>query len=132
MRPISVTLPNANPGQTGPAPITLNPPIRLDEWADAQVGVQVVVIGTATFTVQTSFDEGPDSLVNPIPVANMAWDSSLVPTAAVGGAAGLSFALGGALGAGPSTAPLWIRILLLSGSTGSVRMNVVQANVVTA
>jgi hypothetical protein len=120
MRPISVTV--------GPGPGTSNP-IRLDEWADAGVGVQVVVIGTVTsFTVQTSMDEGPDSLVNPIPLANMAWDTGLVPAGAVTGGTSISFGLGAA---GIAVVPLWIRIVLTTG-TGSVRMNVVQPDSVSA
>ena len=120
MRPITATLPNANPGQPGPAPITSNS-IRLDEYADAPLGVQVAVTGAVNFTVQHCFDEGPDSLVNPISVASMFWDTSLLPAAAIGGTAGTSFSL--------TTAPLWIRILLNSG-TGSVRMVAAQYNVV--
>jgi hypothetical protein len=110
MRPISVTV---GPGTT---PLT-SAPIRLDEWADAQLGVQVAPIGTANFTVQTSFDEGPDSLVNPIPVGSMVWDSTLLPAGAVAGSAAISFTL--------LASPLWIRLVLNSG-TGSARMNVVQ------
>lgn len=98
-----------------------SPPIRLDEWADAPLGVQVVVSGTVNFTVQHSFDEGPDSLTNPIPLASMFWDTSLVPAGAINGTAGLTFSLG--------TAPLWMRLLLNSGA-GSARMVVAQYNVV--
>lgn len=117
MRPITVTV---GPGVT---PLT-SAPIRLDEWADAQVGVAVAVIGTANFTVQHSFDEGPDSLTNPIPAGSMFWDTSLVPgTGAVNGTAGITFSL--------ATAPLWMRITLNSGS-GSVRMTVTQYQVVNA
>jgi hypothetical protein len=123
MRPISVTLPNAL--LPGPAPIT-SAPIRLDEFADPPCAVQVVVTGTVTFTVQGCFDEGPDSLVNPIPVASMGWDNGLalqIPTGAVAGTASIAFPL-------PVT-PLWLRIQLNTG-TGSVRMNVVQYNVTNA
>jgi hypothetical protein len=116
MRSITATV---GPGTT---PLT-SPPIRLDEWADAQLGIQVAVTGTANFTIQHSFDEGPDSLVNPIPVASMAWDSSLIPPGGVNGSATSSFSL--------PVAPLWMRMTLNSGS-GSVRMVVTQYNVVGA
>lgn len=117
MRPITTVLgPSAAPG-------TASYPIRLDEWADPPLGVQVAVTGTVDYTVQHSFDEGPDSLVNPLPAANMFWDTSLIPVGAIHGAAGISFSI--------ATAPLWVRILLNSG-TGSVRMVVTQYNVVEA
>jgi hypothetical protein len=116
MRPITTVL---GPGAT---PLT-SPPIRLDEWADPPLGVQVAVTGTANFTVQHSFDEGPDSLVNPIPVNQMFWDTSLIPAGGVAGSTGMSFSM--------ATAPLWMRIVLNSG-TGSVRMVLTQYNVVEA
>jgi hypothetical protein len=116
MRPISLVV---GPGTT---PLT-SVPIRLDEWADPPVGVQVAATGTVNFTVQHSFDEGPDSLVNPIPVGSMMWDTGLIPAGAIAGTAGLTFSI--------ATAPLWIRIVLNSG-TGSVRFVVTQYNVVEA
>lgn len=94
--------------------------IRLDEWADAPLGCQVVVSGTANFTVQHSFDD-PNDLVNPTSFQNMFWDTSLLPPGAVAASQSLSF--------GIPTAPLWMRILLNSG-TGSVRMTCTQYNVV--
>jgi hypothetical protein len=95
-------------------------PIRLDEWAEPQIGVQVAVTGTVNYTVQSSFDEGPDSLTNPIPLASMTWDTSTaIGLPAAAGTATASFGL--------TVAPLWLRIALNSG-TGSVRMNVVQYN----
>jgi hypothetical protein len=117
MRPITTVVgPNAAPGTTSPM-------IRLDEWADPPLGVQVAASGTVNFTVQHSFDEGPDSLVNPIPLTSMFWDTSLIPAGAVDGTAGITFSI--------ATAPLWIRIVVNSG-TGSVRMVVQQYNVVEA
>ena len=91
-----------------------SPMLRMDEWADAQLGIQVGVTGVVSYQVQTSFDEGPDSLVNPVPVASMSWDSSLTPAAS---AAAASFAL--------PVSPLWVRLQLVSG-TGSVRMSLSQ------
>jgi hypothetical protein len=118
MRPITVTL-----GPNAAVPVT-SQMIRLDEWADAPLGVQVAVTGTVSFTVQHSFDEGPDSLVSPIPLASMFWDTSLLPTTGwVNGTVGASCSI--------ATAPIWMRITLNSG-TGSVRMVVSQYNVVEA
>jgi hypothetical protein len=94
--------------------------IRLDEWADAPVGVQVSVAGTANYTVQHSFDD-PNDLINPVPVGSMFWDTGLVPAGAIGAAAGITFAM--------ATAPLWMRLLFNSG-TGSAKMVVTQYNVV--
>jgi hypothetical protein len=111
MRPITVT--------AGPAPGPSNM-IRLDEWADAPVGVQVSLAGAANFTVQHSFDD-PNDLINPVPVAQMFWDTGLVPAAAVGGTAGLTFSM--------ATAPLWMRLLFNSGA-GQAKMVVTQYNVV--
>jgi hypothetical protein len=95
-------------------------PIRLDEWADPPIGVQVSVSGTANFTVQHSLDD-PNDTVSPVPWASMMWDTSLVPALAVGGVTSLSFAV--------PIAPMWMRILLNSG-TGSARMTVSQYNTV--
>jgi hypothetical protein len=102
-----------------------SPLIRLDEWANSQVGGQVVATGTVTYTIQTSFDEGPDSLVNPIPISSMVWDTSTaIGLPAAAGTATASFAL--------TVTPVWIRLVLNATSTGSVRMTVTQYNVVNA
>lgn len=108
----TVTVGNTNSGQSQW--------IRLDEWADAPVGVQVSVQGTVNFTVQHSYDD-PNDLINPVPVANMFWDSGLVPAGAIGGTAGITFSM--------ATAPLWMRLIQGSG-TGSSKMVVTQYNVV--
>ena len=51
MRPITVTAgPSAGPSNM----------VRLDEWADAPVGVQVSLSGSGNFTVQHSFDDPND------------------------------------------------------------------------
>lgn len=114
MRAITATL---GPNAAGQA----SSMIRLDEWADAPLGVQVAVAsGTVNFTVQHSFDD-PNDLINPVPVGSMFWDTSLVPAGAIAGTAGLTFAI--------PTAPLWIRCLMNSG-TGALRMTVTQYNVV--
>jgi hypothetical protein len=111
MRPITVT--------AGPAAGPSNM-VRLDEWADAPVAVQVSIAGTANYTVQHSFDD-PNDLINPVPVGSMFWDTGLVPAGAVGASTGMTFAM--------ATAPLWIRLLFNSGS-GSAKMIITQYNVV--
>ena len=113
MRPITVTVGPAGPG-------TPSKMVRLDEWADAPVGIQVSVQGAANYTVQHSFDD-PNDLINPVPVANMFWDTGLVPAGAVGAATGITFAM--------ATAPLWMRLLLNTGA-GVAKMVVTQYNVV--
>ena len=72
------------------------------------------------FTVQHSFDN-PNNLINPVPLANMFWDTSLIPAAAINGVAPTSFAV--------PTAPLWMRVLMNSG-TGALRLTIAQYNVV--
>jgi hypothetical protein len=115
MRPITVTVgPNA---QSFPA---ISNWIRCDEWTDPPLGVQVAVSGTVNFSIQHSFDEGPDSLVNPIPVSQMFWDNSLIPAGGVASSSGITFSI--------ATAPLWMRLVLNSGN-GSARMVVTQYNV---
>jgi hypothetical protein len=95
--------------------------IRLDEWADAPLGVQVAIAsGAVDYTVQHSFDD-PNDLFNPVPLANMLWDTSFIPAAAVNGVASTTFAI--------PTAPLWMRVLMNSG-TGALRLTVTQYNVV--
>ncbi len=111
MRPITVT--------AGPAAGPSNM-IRLDEWADAPVGVQVSVVGTANFTVQHSFDD-PNDLISPVALGDMFWDSGLCPAGAIGADAGITFAM--------ATAPIWMRLLFNSG-TGTAKMVVTQYNVV--
>lgn len=114
MRAITV---NLGPGAAGQA----SSMIRLDEWADAPLGVQVAIAsGAVDFTVQHSFDD-PNDLINPVPLLNMFWDTSFIPSGGINGVAPLTFAI--------PTAPLWMRILMNSG-TGALRMTVTQYNVV--
>jgi hypothetical protein len=111
MRPLTAT--------SGPG-VSTSRMVRLDEWADAPVGIQVTVSGAATYTVQHSFDD-PNDLVNPVPVGQMFWDTGLVPAGAIGATAGITFSM--------ATAPLWMRLNQTAGS-GSARMVVTQYNVV--
>ena len=113
MRPITTTVgPNAAAASTSPM-------VNLDAWADAPLGVQVVVSGTVNYTVQHSFDD-PDDLISPVPLNQMYWGTDLCPAGAIGSAASITFSI--------ATAPTWMRILLNSG-TGSVRMTLTQYNV---
>ena len=115
MRAITATLgPNAAGGASSRM-------IRLDEWADAPIGVQVAIAsGAVDFTIQHSMDD-PNDLIWPVPLASMFWDTSLLPAGAIAGTAGLTFSI--------ATAPLWMRVLMNSG-TGALRMTVTQYNVV--
>lgn len=110
MRPITVI--------AGPAAGPSNM-IRLDEWADAPVAVQVSLNGAGNYTVQHSFDD-PNDLINPVPVGSMFWDTGLVPAGAIGASTGMTFAM--------ATAPLWMRLLFNSGA-GQAKMVVTQYNV---
>jgi hypothetical protein len=108
-------------GGSAAAPLGGSSWIRCDEWADPPLGVQIAPTGTVNFTVQHCFDEGPDSLVSPLPLNQMFWDTSLIVAGGVGGTSGITFSI--------ATAPLWMRVLMVSG-TGSLRMVVTQYNVV--
>ena len=94
--------------------------VYTDSWADAPLGIQVVVSGTVSYTVQHSFDD-PNDPISPVPLASMYWGTDLVPAGAIGSAAGISFSI--------ATAPVYMRLLLSSG-TGSARMTVSQYNTV--
>jgi hypothetical protein len=113
MRPVTV---NLGPGAATNATSAM---ANLDEWADAPLGVQLVVTA-GTATVQHSMDN-PCDLVNPVPVGSMVWDTSLVPAGAIGATGTISFSI--------ATAPLWMRILAATGPA-TARMTLVQYNVV--
>lgn len=98
-----------------------SPSIALDPWAFPQVAIQCSVTGTVNYTVQQTLDN-PNDPVNPIARTSMQWvdhpDANLVAaTATKQGNYGY--------------APLFMRLVINSGS-GSVRMTVIQANVVSA
>jgi hypothetical protein len=98
-----------------------SPAIALDPWAFPQVAIQCSVIGTVNYTVQQTLDN-PNDPVNPIARASVQWvdhpDINLVgATATRQGNYGY--------------APLYTRLVINSGS-GSVRMTIIQANVVSA
>lgn len=96
-------------------------PIAFDPWAFPQVAIQCGVSGTVNYTVQQTLDN-PNDPVNPIAQASMQWvdhpDTNLVgATATRQGNYGY--------------APLFMRVVINSGS-GTVRLTVIQANVVSA
>jgi hypothetical protein len=62
MRPITVS--TTGVGQSAP--------VRFDDYGDPQVSLQCNVTGAATYTVQQSLDD-PNSPINPVDVASMAW-----------------------------------------------------------
>ncbi len=109
----AITVGNSQSGSTSS--------IALDPWAFPQVAIQCSVTGTVNYTVQQTLDN-PNDPVNPVARVNMQWvdhpDTNLVAaTATKQGNYGY--------------APLYMRVVINSGS-GSVRLTVIQANVVSA
>jgi hypothetical protein len=93
MRPITATVTSASPSAM----------VRLDDYATAVLGGQVVCSGGASFVLQHSFDD-PNDLVSPVPLASMFWDDSLLPPPAQSGSVSVSFQI--------MAAPLWMRLTL--------------------
>ncbi len=91
--------------------------INIDNYATAVLGVQIVCNG-ATYYLQHSFDD-PNDLVNPVPLASMFWDQSLLPPEIQDLAAteSISFQI--------MAAPLWFRLIMTS-NVGSVRATFAQ------
>lgn len=106
MRPITATV---TPGTTQAI-------VRLDNFATAVVGGQIVVSGGAAFSLFHSHDD-PNELVSPVPVGSMSWDNSLLPLAAQGGSASISFQI--------MACPLYFQ-LNLTNATGAVRATFLQ------
>jgi hypothetical protein len=92
--------------------------VRLDEWANTQCSIQIDVVGTVNYSVQSSMDD-PNSATNPVTPSAMVWISSN-DTNVVGATSSLQ--------TNYLFAPTWVRCLLNSGS-GSISMTVAQANV---
>lgn len=93
--------------------------VRLDEWASAQVALQLVVSGTVNYTVQQTLDD-PNSATNSVLPYQMTWFSSSDTNIV---AASANFQSNYAF------APIFTRVVLNSGS-GSVTMQVSQLGVV--
>lgn len=119
----SVTISAASAGAitVGNSQSGSSPAIALDPWAFPQVAIQCSVTGSVNYTVQQTLDN-PNDPVNPVARTSVQWvnhpDTNLV---------GASATKQGNYG----YAPLYMRVVINSGS-GSVRMTVVQANVVSA
>jgi hypothetical protein len=90
--------------------------VRLDNYATAVLGGQVVVSGGAEFALVHSCDD-PCDLVSPVPVANMFWDDSLVPPAIQAGDVSGSFQV--------MACPLYFRLTLTNG-VGAARATFLQ------
>jgi hypothetical protein len=93
--------------------------VNLDLWDGAAIGIQIYPTGGAAYTLDYSFDD-PNDLINPIPLASMFWDTSMVPGRAIDSTSGYTFSM-------PVT-PLWGRIRLLNG-VGAVRATFLQLGV---
>lgn len=109
----AITVGNAQSGSS--------PAIALDPWAFPQVAIQCSVTGTVNYTVQQTLDN-PNDLSSPVARASMVWvdhpDPNLVSaTTTKQGNYGY--------------APLFMRVVINSGS-GTVKLTVIQANVVSA
>lgn len=105
---------NVSVGTNG---VGCSPWARLDEWANAQVGLQCTVTGTANYTVQQTWQD-PNDPVN-VAVNAMAWVNSS-DSAVVGASATKQ--------SNYAYPPTWVRVLLNSGS-GSVSTVISQAGV---
>jgi hypothetical protein len=104
MRPVTATVTSVSPTAM----------VRLDQYHGAALAVQAVVTA-GTFQIQHSFDD-PNDTVNPVPVASMAWDQSLIPATVMGNAS-TTFVI--------HTAPIWAMVTLTSGA-GPIRVTFVQ------
>ena len=82
--------------------------VRMDNFATAVLGGQIVCSGGGAFTLFHSCDD-PNDLVNPVPVGSMTWDNSLLPPAAQSGSASTSFQI--------MASPLWFQLNLTAGTS---------------
>jgi hypothetical protein len=98
--------------------IASTPWVRLDEWANAQVGIQCNVSGTVNYTVQST-DDDPNSNTNPVAPSAVTW----INTNDTNGVNAT-----GAIQTNYVFAPTFVRVLLNSG-TGTVTMTVIQYSV---
>ncbi len=95
------------------------PWVRLDEWSNAQVSIQINVTGSVNYTIQSSMDD-----------PNSAWGTPVLPSAMTWIATNDTNVVGATTSLQTNYAfpPTWVRCLLNSGS-GSCAMTVAQANV---
>lgn len=106
--------------------VAASPWVRLDEWARNEVSIQCNVSGTVNFTVQSSNDD-PNSPTNAVLPSAMTWVNS-PDTSAVNATGTIQTSFGG-YNAYVAIFPLWVRVLLNSGS-GTVTTTVVQSGAV--
>ena len=104
---------SVGPGATTPADSQW---LALDTWAGGQISYQAVVTGTVSYAIQTTNDD-PNSVWNPIPVANVTWDSNIT------GVANQTSSTSGTF----TGVPVYIKVALASGS-GSVALTVTQSS----
>jgi hypothetical protein len=99
--------------------VAATPWVRLDEWSNAQVSIQINVSGTVNYTIQSSMDDPNSNFGTPVLPSAMTWintnDTNVV-------------AASSSLQTNYAFPPTWVRCLLNSG-TGSCTMTVAQANV---
>jgi hypothetical protein len=91
-----------------------SPWLQLDTWAHGSVEIQCDVTGTVNYTVESTNDD-PNSYQNPVPRAQVTWDSAAV---------NLSDKTEEEM-TGLTWAPAYLRVVLNSGS-GSVQLTAVQ------
>lgn len=91
--------------------------MRLDDFAPAQVSVQVDVSGTVNYTVQTTLDD-PNDPISPVAVGSVTWLSSLDSNVVSKAVAASSYF---------AYAPKYARIVLNSG-TGSASATFLQSS----
>ena len=111
MRPITVSVSDASGG------VKYTDWVRFDDFAPSQVSVQVTVVGTVNYTVQTTLDD-PNSATNPVAAASVTWLPSL-DTNVVGAAASKSSYF--------AYAPVFARVALNSGN-GSITATFLQSS----
>jgi len=99
--------------------IASTPWVRLDEWANPTVSIQVDVTGTVNYTVQSTLDD-PNSPTSPVTPSAVTWINS-ADTNAVSATASLQTYF--------QYVPVFARVLLNSGS-GSVTATFLQSGAV--
>jgi hypothetical protein len=92
--------------------------VNMDSWSGAAMGVQVNLIGGAAYQLRYSFDD-PNDLANPIPLANMLWDNSMLPSPPAP-FQNVTFSM--------PVSPLWWQVTQLNG-VGSSRVTFLQLGV---
>jgi hypothetical protein len=102
----------------GGTPLAATPWVRLDEWANTQVTMQIDVTGTVNYTVQSTLDD-PNSATNAVLPQNVNWVTTN-DTNVVGATTTLQ--------SNYAFAPTFVRVLLNTGA-GSITATFVQANV---